>query len=284
MFENLGKYLVKEGPHMDDGEVEPSDNVLLSNPNISTDFHESSPVETSIDEFLKNMQTCTHTHTCNPPGPDAAHTHTCYHTHTRVIASSEDDHEKSEKQHSVTKSKKPLGNREAVRKYREKKKAHTAYLEEEVKNLHLRNQQLLRKLQGQASLEAEVLRLRTLLLDLRGKIDAELGVSPFRKQCNLSSFKEGDCNLRSIDGSAGLQCETDVPCLHPHIGTSSLYGIGGNGNMFAWEGHCEPGIADCHSNTNGAIGLDATTAEARVNCLMLNTGCCGEIGPVNFTS
>ncbi|XXG44392.1 hypothetical protein AAC387_Pa01g4212 [Persea americana] len=280
-----GNDQAKEGSNMDDGEVESSDHVSLSNPDISTDFHESAPVETFIDEFLKNARTCTHTHTCNPPGPDAAHTHTCYHTHTQVISNSEDDHEQNEKQHSVTKSKKPSGNREAVRKYREKKKAHTAYLEEEVRKLRLLNQQILRKLQGQALLEAEVLRLRTLLLDLRGKIDAELGVSPFQKQCNLTSFKGANCNLRSFDASVDLQCEADVPCLLPNIGAPSLTGIDRNAKVFAWEGHCEPAIVDCHPNSNGAMGQDVATAEARVNGLMLtNTGCCGELGPVNYTS
>ncbi|CAD6273065.1 unnamed protein product [Miscanthus lutarioriparius] len=62
--------------------------------------------------------------------------------------------------------KRPSGNRAAVRKYREKKKAHTASLEEVV---HLRalNQQLMKKLQSHAALEAEVARPRCLLVDIR---------------------------------------------------------------------------------------------------------------------
>ena len=160
----------------DDGDVELSDklsnNVLLSNPESSSNFQASTSVNT-VKEFLKNTQTCTHTHTCNPPGPDAAHTHTCYHTHTQVFASEEDDHH-DDKEHASSKRKRPSGNREAVRKYREKKKAQTAYLEEEVKKLRLLNQQLVRKIQGQALLEAEVLRLRSILVDLRGKIENEL--------------------------------------------------------------------------------------------------------------
>lgn len=123
---------------MDDGEVGTSDQA----------------VDTFVDEFLKNTPTCTHTHTCNPPGPDAAHTHTCYHTHTQVLPSEDDDGAKN-KGHSVPRPqrRRPSRNREAVRKYREKKKAHTAYLEEEVKKLRLLNQQLVRKIQGQAILE-----------------------------------------------------------------------------------------------------------------------------------
>ncbi|KAL2523354.1 Basic-leucine zipper transcription factor [Forsythia ovata] len=46
-----------------------------------------------------------------------------------------------------------------------------AYLEEEVKKLRFVNQQLIKKLQRQAILETEILRLMGLLLDLRGKVD-----------------------------------------------------------------------------------------------------------------
>ncbi|BFG20325.1 hypothetical protein CerSpe_065990 [Prunus speciosa] len=171
---------------MDDGEVGTSDQA----------------VDTFVDECLKNTQTCTHTHTCNPPGPDAAHTHTCYHTHTQVLPSEDNDGAKN-KEHSFPRPRRrrPSRNREAVRKYREKKKAHTAYLEEEVKKLRLLNQQLVRKIQGQAILETEFLRLRSVFLDLRGKIDHELGAFPFQNQCKTSSvLTEGDCNPQLLLG------------------------------------------------------------------------------------
>uniref|UniRef100_A0A1D1ZHT0 Transcription factor TGA3 n=1 Tax=Anthurium amnicola TaxID=1678845 RepID=A0A1D1ZHT0_9ARAE len=175
-----------------------------------------------IDDLLRSIRTCTHTHTCNPPGPDATgHTHTCYHTHTRVIATGERGEEEEPK-----KPRKPLGNREAVRKYREKKKAHAAYLEEEVKKLRLLNQQLIRRLQGQAALEAEVFRLRALLVDLRGKIDTELGVFPFQKHCTNSGF----------------QCDTNTTCIDGAVGIAG------------WEGSCQPVIIDCQSDLNGYIG------------------------------
>ncbi|GAB4831785.1 hypothetical protein Ancab_005797 [Ancistrocladus abbreviatus] len=168
---------------MDDGEIELSDQTFLSNSSIK--IQGSASVDSFLDEFLKNTRTCTHTHTCNPPGPDAAaHTHTCNHTHTLVFSSDGLQHDKNQ---PVQKPRRPLGNREAVRKYRERKKAHAAYLEEEVKKLRLLNQQLVRKVQGQAILEAEILRLRSLLLDIRGKIDNELGALPFQKLCNSSN-------------------------------------------------------------------------------------------------
>jgi hypothetical protein len=125
-----------------------------------------------FDEFLTSTTACTHTHTCNSPSSVATHTHTCLHTHTHVMASGEDDVEQDQLRNP---SRKPLGNREAVRKYRQKKKAHAAFLEEEIKKLRAANQQLLKMLQGHAALEAEVVRLSTLLLDVRGKIDAEIG-------------------------------------------------------------------------------------------------------------
>ncbi|CBI28617.3 unnamed protein product, partial [Vitis vinifera] len=218
--------------------VELSDHVLLSNPNSSSNFQGSTPIDSFLDDFLKNTRTCTHTHTCNPPGPDAAHTHTCYHTHTQVFASEEDE-VPNNKEHLISKVRRPSGNREAVRKYREKKKAHTAYLEEEVKKLRLLNQQLVKKLQGQAVLEAEVLRLRSLLLDLRGKIDNELGVFPFQKQCNTTlSFKEGDCGLQSASGAIDPRCEMDLPCFHPH-----------------------PAVVDCRGNINDMVSAEGHTMD-----------------------
>ncbi|XVF24244.1 hypothetical protein REPUB_Repub13aG0110900 [Reevesia pubescens] len=241
--------------NMDNGEIELSDHVLLSNPDSTNNYQDSTCVDLIIDEFLRNTRTCTHTHTCNPPGPDAAHTHTCYHTHTQVITSEEDDHQTKNKHSSGLKPRKSLGNREAVRKYREKKKAHTAYLEEEVKKLHLLNQQLVRKLQGKSVLEAEFLRLRSLLVDLRAKIDGELGVFPFQKHCNNATIlKEGDCGVQSTTtGDAiGLQCQTDLPCFHPRAGTSSSQvSIGGSEKMnISLERNCQPAIVNCQANSN----------------------------------
>lgn len=205
---------------MDDGELDISSHLLMSNSDMSNSF----------DEFLRNTRTCTHTHTCNPPGPAAAaHTHTCYHSHTQVIATTDE-----EKEEELKKPRKPLGNREAVRKYREKKKAHAAYLEEEVKKLRVINQQLIRKLQGQAALEAEVIRLRSLLVDLRAKIDGELGVYPFQKPCN----------------GVGLRCNENPQCVDV------------NGELFRWDGNCMPAIVDCQINSNGDARQNMDVVEA----------------------
>ena len=84
-----------------------------------------------------------------------------------------------------------------MRKYREKKKARTAYLEDEVKRLQSLNEYLLRKLQSQAMVETEIIKLQALLVKMQVKIDDELGVFSFQKQCNGSGFvfKEGDVSL-----------------------------------------------------------------------------------------
>lgn len=231
---------------MDDGEIEIPDQGFLSNPYPSSTIQTSSSIDSFLDEFLKNTRTCTHTHTCNPPGPDLAHTHTCYHTHTRLFPSGEEN--------PVEKQRRPLGNREAVRKYREKKKAHTAYLEEEVKKLRLLNQQLVRKLQGQAILEAEISRLRGLLTDLRGKIDSELGVFSL---CNpTSSFKEGGCGLDSNGSALVLECGNEVPCFHPHLGASVVASGGGGKIAVPWEENCQPAVIDYRANTNGVVSAE----------------------------
>ncbi|KAM0951047.1 putative transcription factor bZIP family [Dioscorea sansibarensis] len=197
---------------VDEGEIDLQAQILLSNTDMQSSF----------DELLRNTTTCTHTHTCNLPGPSMAnHTHTCYHTHTQVFATSEgerDDEGEAKKQ------RKPLGNREAVRKYREKKKAHAAYLEEEVKKLRMVNQQLLKKLQGHAALEAEVVRLRSLLVDVRAKIDGELGAYPFERQ--------------SSSNGKVFRCSSDSQCIHE---TAAVVG---------WEGGCMPAIINCQSGQN----------------------------------
>ncbi|GLT66029.1 hypothetical protein SLA2020_384250 [Shorea laevis] len=251
--------------NMDDGELELSDHVLLSNPNSSSNFQDSSSVDSFFDEFLKKTKTFTHTHTCNPPGPDAVHTHTCHHTHTQVIASEDDSH-LNDKGQSSLKPRRPLGNREAVRKYREKKKTHTAYLEEEVKKLRLSNQQLFRRLQGQATLEAEVFRLRTRLVELRTKIDGEfgLGVFPFKKQSNTNTiFKEGDCASQPTGEPIGQHCQTGLPCFHPQAGLSLQASGGGSEKMMvSWEGNCQATTLNYHANRNEMASAEGHTVQA----------------------
>ncbi|EFJ30209.1 hypothetical protein SELMODRAFT_409920 [Selaginella moellendorffii] len=259
---------------MDDGEVDFSDHDIFCGASNLVCDDDHSAMESFLDEILKSTHTCTHTHTCNPPGPDKTHTHTCFHTHTQLFASPEEgsSHQKEEEDHHrpgsealgpgsiataattattaaaapQSSKKRPLGNREAVRKYREKKKAHAAYLEEQVAQLKALNQQLVKRLQGQAALEAEVARLRALLSEFRGRIDAELGCFPFKRPCSTNGRGGGggggaaangdECSpqLQALSGgfylnSVSVPCDADVPCFHGDSTSSQPQLHGGKG-------------------------------------------------------
>lgn len=206
---------------MEDGELEFSNQEMLSTSNFG-EFPDTNYMDTFLNEILKDTHACTHAHTCNPPGPDNSHTHTCYHVHTKIVpAPSEDKAPSDDTAESVDKKekKRPLGNREAVRKYREKKKARAALLEDEVVRLRALNQQLLKRLQGQAVLEAEVARLKCLLVDIRGRIEGEIGSFPYEKQIkNREAYQ--DLVNPSLPGAyvmnpCNIQCNDPLYCLQP---------------------------------------------------------------------
>lgn len=85
-----------------------------------------------------------------------------------------------------------------MRKYREKKKARSASLEDEVVRLRALNQHLMKRLKGQAFLEAEITRLKCLLADIREK--------PTKSRHVLYQTIENPCNM---------QCDDLSRCLHP---------------------------------------------------------------------
>ncbi|XP_071933657.1 basic leucine zipper 19-like [Coffea arabica] len=142
-------------------------------------------------------------------------------------------------------------------KYREKKKAHTTYLEEEVKKLRFVNQKLISKVQRQAIHEVEISRLRCFLLDGRGKIDNEFGTYPLKNQFTFSTnVKEGDCGMRYSRVVVGIQCRNDLTCFHPRR-DSSIRGGGFDrcDKMVAssWERNCQSATVNCQA-TGNAIG------------------------------
>ncbi|KAI3728957.1 hypothetical protein L6452_17602 [Arctium lappa] len=215
---------------MDDGELEFSNHEMFGT-NVG-DILSTGSMNRFFDEIFNDTHACTHTHTCNPSGPDSSHTHTCYHVHTKILPAMSDDDktptddtaESSEKKGK----KRPSGNREAVRKYREKKKARAASLEDEVVRLRALNQQLMKRIQSQVGLEAEVGRLKCLLVDIRGRIDGEIGSFPYQKQHpanpslvnpNLGGgFVLNPCNMQrgaSMHHDLDLNdCDfEDLPCL-----------------------------------------------------------------------
>nr|AUS89404.1 basic leucine zipper 24 [Sesuvium portulacastrum] len=246
-------------PLMDDGELEFSNQELLSSANFG-EIRSSGSMDSFLDELLKDTHACTHTHTCNPPGPDYTHTHTCFHVHTKILpptseekSGNNDDSAESEEKKSS--KKRGGGNREAVRKYRQKKKAQTASLEDEVVKLRTLNQQLLKRLQGQAALEAEVARLKCLLVDIRGRIEGEIGSFPYQRP-----VKSGDMyqNMQhtSFPGTyvvnpCNLQCGDQLYCLHP--GTDGKAGEGAVLNG--------PGFNGCEFENRCVSNLGSTPKE-----------------------
>ncbi|CAH2076727.1 unnamed protein product [Thlaspi arvense] len=232
---------------MEDGELDFSNQEVFS----SSDMGELPPSNCSMDSFFDGLlmdshqAACTHTHTCNPTGPENTHTHTCFHVHTKILP--EDSDEKVSTDDTAEScgkkgEKRPLGNREAVRKYREKKKAKAASLEDEVSRLRAVNQQLVKRLQSQATLEAEVSRLKCLLVDLRGRIDGEIGSFPYQKPmaANIPSFSHmmNPCNV---------QCDDDVYCLQDGFGGNSQEGASINDQGLSG---CEFDQLQCIANQN----------------------------------
>lgn len=246
---------------MDDGELEFSNQELLSSPNLG-EIPSSGSMDSFFEELLKDNHACTHTHTCNPPGPDFTHTHTCFHVHTKIVpppseekSGNNDDSAESEEKRCKKRVDRG-GNREAVRKYRQKKKAHTALLEDEVAKLRAVNQHLLKRLQSQTALEKEVARLKCLLVDIRGRIEGEIGAFPYQRPA-----KSGDMyqNITStgFPGSyamnpCNVQCDNQIYCLHP--------GVEGNaGDVAALNGQC---LTGCElENLNCMANLEATPKE-----------------------
>ncbi|KAG6410912.1 hypothetical protein SASPL_128985 [Salvia splendens] len=190
---------------MDDGELDFPNDPMLSCLDIT---NAQSSCSFDIDEFLSRTQSCndalgrteaytdglgqtqacTHAHACNPSGPDQSHTHTCIHVHTQIMPSpSEGQDPSDDTAESVDKKskKRSLGNREAVRKYREKKKARAASLEDEVIRLRALNQQLMKRLQEGGM-----------------RIEGEIGSFPYRKP-----NKSGDVYQNMVNpNSTGRSC------------------------------------------------------------------------------
>ncbi|KAL5725728.1 hypothetical protein ACHQM5_008844 [Ranunculus cassubicifolius] len=201
-----------------DGEIDFSNQDFFSNTDIDGQYLNNCSLDDSFFN-LNDAHACTHTHTCNPQGPDLSHSHTCVHVHTKILPALSDDKTTSadDSGESVDKKskKRPVGNREAVRKYREKKKARAASLEDEVVRLRTLNQQLVRRLQGQGALEAEIARLKCLLVDIRGRIEGEIGSFPYQKSVKradgILSHQNVPCGYAM--NSCELQCDDQVYCM-----------------------------------------------------------------------
>ncbi|PIA27840.1 hypothetical protein AQUCO_07500033v1 [Aquilegia coerulea] len=212
----------------------------------------SCSMDSVFEEMLRDTHACTHTHTCNPPGPDFSHSHTCVHVHTKILPASSDDKVTADDSgESVDKKskKRPTGNREAVRKYREKKKARAASLEDEVVRLRALNQQLMKKLQGQGALEAEIARLKCLLVDIRGRIEGEIGSFPYQKPAKcadaITNLPHQNLHGAYVMNPCELRCDDQAYCLQ-----SGLESRGGETVALSGQGlgACDIGNVQCMGN------------------------------------
>ncbi|CAL9772567.1 unnamed protein product [Musa acuminata subsp. burmannicoides] len=242
---------------MDDGEPDLSNPEVFSTPGAGEDHPSSCSMDSFLDKILNDGHTCTHTHTCNPPGPNLSHTHTCFHVHTKILSSPPDETAESVEKSDSSKKRPCNNNREAVRKYREKKKAHAASLEEEAAHLRAINQQLLKRLQNQAALEAEIARLKCLLVDLRGRIEGEIGSFPYHKPVKgsgdfVSNVTQGNMLAGAqVLNPCSFHCDDQVNWFYPGMHGKDV----GETGVFDDQGLgvCEIGNMQCMgSSTSGS--------------------------------
>ncbi|MCL7045760.1 hypothetical protein MKW94_004234 [Papaver nudicaule] len=182
---------------MDDGELDFSNQVLKIGHQVLT-------MDSFLDDFLGDSHASTQTYTSNPTEQDFPH-------------SQKTTTEETDDSVEIKSKKRAPGNRESVRKYRERKKARQALIEDELMKLRIVNQQLLKRLQGQVALEQEVARFKCLLVDIRGRIKGELGTFPYQKPTNKGI---GGCISRNMphpnlagDYDLNQQCDLQYPGL-----------------------------------------------------------------------
>ncbi|RZC47331.1 hypothetical protein C5167_040285 [Papaver somniferum] len=161
---------------MDDGELDFSSQVLKMD-------HQLLTMDSFLEDFLGDSHAAgTQTNTSTPTEQDVPHPQSYFHQRTknRPVEEKTTTEETGDSVEIKSKKRAP-GNRDSVRKYRERKKARQALIEDELAKLRIVNQQLLRRLQGQVALEQEVARFKLLLVDIRGRIKGELGSFPYQK-------------------------------------------------------------------------------------------------------
>ncbi|XP_074301424.1 uncharacterized protein LOC141632811 [Silene latifolia] len=78
-------------------------------------------------------------------------------------------------------------------------------------SLKAANQQLIQKLQSRASLEAEVSRLKCLLVDTRGRIEGEIGSFPYQKPVKPPNMYQNIPNT-NFPSSSNIACNENGKC------------------------------------------------------------------------
>ena len=109
--------------------------------------------------------------------------------HNKILVSPDSEKSTDTAKFPQKSSSKPK--KKSVRKYRENNKAHTTSPENEVLHLASINEQLIRRLQVQATLEAVIAILKCLLADFRGRIYREFGSYPYQTSSAIETIAGG---------------------------------------------------------------------------------------------
>eukprot|EP00899_Mesostigma_viride_P021337 jgi/Mesvir1/29204/Mv08623-RA.1 len=92
------------------------------------------------------------------------------------------------KDEDSTMARKMLGNREAVRKYRARKKALTVRLEQEVQDLRVLTGHLIYRLHRQGQVEKDIERLRSVIVEIRRRLEVPRDDSPASTRAEIASL------------------------------------------------------------------------------------------------
>ncbi|KAI3880122.1 hypothetical protein MKX03_037558 [Papaver bracteatum] len=205
---------------MDDGELDFSNQVLKMD-------HQLLTMDSFLEDFLGDSHAAgTQTYTSNPTEQDAPHSQSYFHHRTKNLPAEEKTTtEETDGSVEIKSKKRAPGNRESVRKYRERKKARQSLIEDELTKLRIVNQQLLKRLQGQVALEQEVARFKCLLVNIRGRIKGELGSFPYQKPT------KGTCGgiSRNLPHS-GAYDANQLDLQYPGLDNQDADGTGGYQN------------------------------------------------------
>ncbi|KAI3830911.1 hypothetical protein MKW92_046929 [Papaver armeniacum] len=232
---------------MDDGEFDFSNQVIK---NMERELMSSCAVDSCFfNDILDHTHESDHTNTSNQPEQgtsqnlDLPHSPNFINFGTKALPVEEKTTTEETDESDDKKSKKrPHGNRESVRKYRERKKARQASTEDELNRMRIVNQQLIKRMQGLVALEQEVERFKCLLVEIRGRIKGVLGSFPYKNPKNgigvipqiiprsSTSVGVGACDVNQcdhqctagLDNNSGIKESLELGQANVRLSTTNL--------------------------------------------------------------